>query len=72
MPTIQQLVRSRRIQINKKNEITCACKLSTTKRCLYPCLYNNTKKTEFSYKKSCTCSINFRFWGYCIHSRNWS
>jgi small subunit ribosomal protein S12 len=60
MPTIQQLVRSRRIQIKKKTKspalVNCPQRRGVCTR-----VYTTTpKKTEFSDSKSCTGSINIR------------
>jgi small subunit ribosomal protein S12 len=43
MPTIQQLVRSQRIQIKKKNKMSSTGKLSSATWCLYARLHNSKK-----------------------------
>jgi small subunit ribosomal protein S12 len=51
MPTIQQLVRSQRIQIKKKNKMSSTGKLSSATWCLYARLHNYPKKPNSAIRK---------------------
>jgi len=51
MPTIQQLVRSRRIKIKKKNKITGSSKLSTTTRSCTRVYTTTPKKPNSAIRK---------------------
>jgi ribosomal protein S12 len=57
MPTIQQLVRSQRIQIKKKTKcpalVSCPQRRGVCTR-----VYTTTLRTQFGNSKSSTCTLN--------------
>ena len=57
MPTINQLIKKSRVKPITRNKVPALEQQPLKTWCLSKSLYNNSKKTKLSFKKSCKSKI---------------